>query len=560
MRRSLSLAIAATLTVGLAPVATAVPLPLLLADSNRDGVADFRDAGSRQDAIFLPNLDDSARRCVPTEADLYGPAPAADVRMAACNDAADEVVNGDEDLKDLAPLVLRPAKVSGPGRISADTDKVRLFVLRDGQWISLGTGGELSEQELRHGAQLRLEGRDIVRDRAAWNGRVTVTVSLPRGRSDSVRLRVAPVLLQNDLRAPTMVVTSRLEGTPGYRDFLGGLKATGADPQIWGDAEIWIQDTAEPATAAMPGPGGVPRVMRVALKAPNYDRRGRGREWFGQRGPGVAIVQTPPSGDTTRDFSVNSTGNLESLPPYPGHPLGRPFYGSAKREVDPVFQTLLKSQYDSPPVIIDTDWLAVGHVDETLHVIPAANRLGWTLMVADPRLAVKLLRGADQDARLHSDTSTPGRTVRENLADPVFLANNEEAAGHIDRQLAIMLRETGLRDSDLVRVPVLFGEPAPPDPEGGTPTQTTRYAAGKTLVAASADIVNGISLSGGVLALPRPHAVDDLFERATEQALRGHPVTVRWVEDWDYLHTREGEIHCGTNAFREPTVAAWWRS
>ncbi|RJQ70522.1 hypothetical protein D5S17_29200 [Pseudonocardiaceae bacterium YIM PH 21723] len=576
MRRTLPLVAVAAMTLGLATVVTQDPLHILpaaaaadrtlLADSNRDGVADDKDASTDQEALFLPNLDDSSRRCVVTQADLTASGTATDTRLAACNDAADEIVNGAEDLKDLAPLRLRPAEATGAGQIKADTDKVRLFVQRAGNWVSLGSGGVLTQQELKDGVELRLEGKDLLRNKAVWNGQATVTVTRPGGVTESVKLRVAPALLQNDLRAPNTVVTSKGGSASGYSAFLRDLQAAGANAQAW-HGDTWAQDTAEPATASVPGPGGTPRVMRVVIRSGNYDTRQRGREWFQQRGPGLAVVQHSPNQQTAgEDTSLNSTGNTEGLPPYPGHPNGRPLWGGASRQMDANFQSLLSAQYDSAPIKIDTDWLGVGHTDETLHVIPSKNKLGWTFMVADPRLAVKLLRTADQNARLYSDTSTPGQTVREALADSTFLADNEEAAGHIDKQIAVLLRETGLTDADLVRVPVLwesesgFGIAAAANPRDHfIPTPGVSRMAGKYFGAASASIPNGISLGGGVLALPKPHAVGDVFEKATTDALKGYPVTVRWVEDWDYLHRNRGEVHCGTNALREPTNAAWWK-
>ncbi|WP_185441705.1 hypothetical protein [Kribbella qitaiheensis] len=54
--------------------------------------------------------------------------------------------------------------------------------------------------------------------------------------------------------------------------------------------------------------------------------------------------------------------------------------------------------------------------DETTHVVRAGNACGWTLAVADPRLAVELLRKAQRDgagaARLAADTNSPQQARR----------------------------------------------------------------------------------------------------------------------------------------------------
>ncbi|MFS8103830.1 protein-arginine deiminase domain-containing protein [Lentzea alba] len=601
-----------------APASAAPGGAVLLADTNRNGTVDWADlAGKKRwaqqrGAIFLPNIDDDAKRCTPTEEELKDRTIAADAKFAACNDSQDEVVNGPLDAADFAPLRTMPRNVNQDGKVSLGTGEdryARLWVERNGAWTSLGAGGTLTAAELRKGAKLALEGRDVIRDKAAWSG--TITVTLKAGGEDSVQLRVAPLIMQNDLRAPRQVVTSEPEPqySAGYADFLATLRnamtaANLPDSALTAVAnnDRWFQDIFEPTTASMPGPNGKPQVMHVLLRSANYfpggewqgeyyppALRGAGRVAFSAlRGPGVGVVQqfTDQRSEAVDD-SLNSTGNYESLPPYRGHELGRPLYGStAERQPDPSFTTLLGSQY-ADPVIIDTSWLVVGHSDETVHVIPARNSRGWTLMVADPRLALDLMRQATKDGHgksvLFEGTSEKVKpTIDEALANPKFLEQNDTAAKHVDTQLAVLLRETGLTERDLVRVPVLFEQfnwqqlEAEGDRLAATGRVTrpmvddlsTRMREGKAartvFVAHSAGIPNGISLGGGVFGAPDPHGprIDgvDLFKSTTERALAGTPVKVKWVEDWDFLHKGAGEVHCGTNALREPTRADWWRA
>jgi protein-arginine deiminase len=206
---------------------------------------------------------------------------------------------------------------------------------------------------------------------------------------------------------------------------------------------------------------------------------------------------------------------------------------------DPAFIGLFTSQGQQPPVVVDTSWLMVGHADETTHVVKAHNARGWTIMVADPRLALATLRAAQADG--HGDARFTGAratsTIDEVLADQKALADNETAARHIDDQLSVLLAETGLRHDELVRVPVLF---TAPEQLGGL------------FVAATPGIPNGLSVDARTFAAPDPHApvVDgrDLFKAVTERALRG--VDVRWVEDIGWAHLGGGEVHCTTNAWR----------
>jgi protein-arginine deiminase len=328
--------------------------------------------------------------------------------------------------------------------------------------------------------------------------------------------------------------------------------------------------------------------MRVVIRSANFEDAQRGpgslrragRVVFASlRGPDVAAVQEFTTKRTRWvDDSLNSTGNLEALPPYStptgSYPRGRVVWGSTeKRRPDGRFTRMLWAQGAQPPLVVDTSWLAVGHADETFHVVGAPNARGWTLMIADPRLAVQLLRDAKASgaggARMfigkrRFDFATLSlrketRTVNQILTNRALLARNAQAAGHIDRQLETLLRETGLRPDELVRVPVLFdNEPIDLSVvRGGPPTGERQF------YAYSPGIPNGLSLTPTRFIAPDPHGPKvngrDIFQRATEDALRTAGVDVRFIENWDWLHAGGGEVHCGTNAFRDISGSArWW--
>ena len=88
----------------------------LRADVNRDGLVTAADeAGetswsARRGAIFLANVDDDERRCTVDPGELEAVGPAVDAKLAACNDSADERINGPRDLADLAPLEIPAAR------------------------------------------------------------------------------------------------------------------------------------------------------------------------------------------------------------------------------------------------------------------------------------------------------------------------------------------------------------------------------------------------------------------------------------------------------------------
>jgi protein-arginine deiminase len=86
------------------------PAADLRVDANRDGRIDLTGqsdqrgedrAGVESGAVFLPNLDDDARRCKMTGPDGK---PLPEAQVIACRDGADTVVNGARDEKDLARI------------------------------------------------------------------------------------------------------------------------------------------------------------------------------------------------------------------------------------------------------------------------------------------------------------------------------------------------------------------------------------------------------------------------------------------------------------------------
>lgn len=581
-------------TAGLATLLTAVssptitapavpPGPRLTADVNRDGLLTHADDAEKtswtdaRGAIFLPNLDDDEHRCTVDPAELDAPGRAVDEKLAACNDAADDRINGPRDAADLAPLTIdaeRNLSANATGSITiAPAGKALVFA--NGRPAHI-----LTADDLRRGVRLQLEGRDAVRDPKKWDGLITVTVSVTdhgRTRTDAVPMRVAPLMLQNDLQPAQTVFAARPNkgqgwwgGTPPYQQGAPGewqafastlRKATKVQfvqgtPDGWKD--LWLQDSFEPSTASMPAVGG-PHTMRILIRsgnvwdipAPNTPRPSGRLLYRDLRGPDVGVVQElADNASPGLDDLLNMGGNIESLPPYEGYPQGRIVYGSGERHPDAGFITMVTGQGYQPPVVVDTSWLMIGHADETTHVVRANNARGWTLAVADPRLAAQLLREVQRQGggsqRLFADTrSTYQPTVDELLHGG--LPGNEAAAKHIDDQLKVLLKATGLPADELVRLPVLFDEV----PGSGL------------LKAMTPGLTNGLSVTVREFVAPDPHGPRlhgrDVFRQVTEQALTRNGVQVHWVEDFFWAHLGGGEVHCATNALRDTSsIKPWW--
>ena len=558
----------------------------LRADSNRDGEVLFDETDAVKTtwdatagAVFLANIDDDKGRCT-KEGD--------DVALAKCNDAANEVIDGADDVLDLARLKTKPwaeAPDTATAIISITPEAkehVRLFK-RIGEGATefevLAEDATLTVDEIRAGVELAIEGKDIVRDAAVWDGFVVVTLEVSVGEekaSDSVKMRVAPVLTYHHLLPAEEVFVSNT-GSPGNRSMRTDLtKACTAAklpaPTQFDEGDPWTQDFFETAYMTMPGPGGKQHVINVNLRSANvYDGsdnksplRPAGAVVFSAlRGKDVAGVQQFDAKHSQQMDSLNSFGNYETIPPYTlagkSYPFGRLLRGATTRFFpDPSFTKMIDSQAIQPHIDIDTSWLMVGHVDETLSFVKASTPRGWALLVDDPTLGKKMLEaqvtagnGAtpmfigkewydDRGKAAPAET-----TIAQVLADTTVMSGTAEAAVEIAAQIAILKKETGLTDAEIVRLPGLH-----------TTTQGLSYAY-------VPGMVNGIYVADGHFAAPKPHGpiVDgkDIFEQAMIDKLKPLGITVHFTEDWEY-HAGLGEVHCGTNTRRKIPDTKWWES
>jgi protein-arginine deiminase len=668
MRRHLQglLAVGATVAfaAGIAPAAHATPGPF--ADLRADflGTGDVTvtgpAAGNRPAALFLANIDDDQGRCkaparkivadaVPRESaesdafyakkaelekdpdkaaaeaeyeqlarDYQKQLNKADRELAACNDAADTVVNGPQDAKDLARLRTVPwpdAPAGAQGRVimsAADASRVHLFVRRPGSpaplgWELLGPDTVLTAAELRHGVELGIEGRDVIRDAAVWNGHVDVTLSVTAGgstRTSTVTMKEAPVLTQLNTRPLNEVLAQKPLNDPELATWEGDVAtaarqtgATGALRTVTTD-DAWMQDIFEPGYASIPGPDGAPQGMRVLINSVNDDRRVGSRITYTDLvGRDVAAVHTEhvPTPDEDRDF--DSMGDVETVPPTPGHPLGTIITGGdgfrpGPKGPAPEMLTLLRSQDAQRVVSLDTSWLSVGHVDEVVQFLPApGSRLGWRAVVADPAAGVALLRQAQQQGHgalpLHMnmpkldwpyDEHVDTRTIDAFLADGQFTDTNRIAAEHIAADIAVLKAKTGMTDADIIRVPELFSprgsldyqllesEIAGMDPGPDRDKAQAQLAAMRQSAAEIPNAVNGLVLGQGRFVAPKPYgpSIDgtDIFAQAISQAYARAGYQVQYEDDLTSAHFGEGEIHCMTNTLRDVLAPdqRWWRT
>jgi protein-arginine deiminase len=568
----------------------------LRADVDRDGVVSID--GSDDDdgeegwsaargAVFLANLDDDEERC-PEE---MFPAVTPDVTLAACHDAADEVVNGAADLLDLARLRSVPWAEAPDGVVgaivvtpAAAAARVRVFRRAGAGFEHLAPGATLSAAELRAGVELAVEATDVVRDRAVWDGFADVTLEVRRAGStraalhDRVRLRVAPIVFPSHAEPAEQVFVTRLVMPARPDDELASTAFVAEVESASEAAELphpvyafamrdrWMQDLFEIGHMTMPAAGGGQQVMRVAIRTAEVRNPGgpiplrvEGRIVFFLRGLDMAALQEfDPAGIPEEMATLNSFGNTEVIPPHErdgaSYPLGRLLRGSVPTFYpDPRLARLLEAQAVQPPVHIDTSWLNVAHVDETLAFLPAPTPRGWILLANDPGLARRMLLELEAaghgDARLFTGRSwragAPAEvSVSALLADVDVMTESAKAAAEVEAQLEILRAATGIGDGEIVRVPFLH------------------HAVAGRAVAYQPGTVNLLALRGDLVAAPDPLGpiVDgkDVFKEQLEEALAAHGIAVRWIDVWDLLHRNLGEVHCGTNALRAAPAARWW--
>ncbi len=562
------------------------PIIDLRADVNRNGTIDMTDPSEDEQedtwdadhgAIFLANIDDDEYAC---------PTAGSDASLAACNDAMDDQINGPDDLLDLArlrtvPWAQAPDDASAILSMSgATTDVVRLFIDVGDGFVPLSMPSALSAAHRRAGLELAIEGRDVARDPAYWDGYVDLTLSVDAGTgpsgplqdgADTVRLRVAPMIFRHHLdEGETLYATS----FPEYESvaFRSGLEsamtAAGVPNPLVEFTTIndqWTQDLFETAYTSMPTPDG-PHIIHVNVRSANFadnSLRYGGRVVFTDlRGPDVAgLIHYDPSHNDYWD-TLNSFGNMETIPPFTHNgtswPLGRVVRGGAPGTYpDTAFDLMVETQGVQPIVYIDTSWLLVAHIDETIsYVRSAAGENDWLALISDPVAGWEML-SAEQSAgngnavmfdNLYWWQNWPAEvTIAETLTDPDLVNARDWATVEIDDQVIQLQNATGITAADIVWLPAIFWE---------------SYGA---LVAYMPGTANGISVGDRDYAAPITHGPEidgaDIFQTQLEGALGAHDINVHWIENWDLYHRLDGEIHCGSNTTRViPDASLWWEA
>ena len=473
----------------------------VLTDTNRDGVVDDKDTPGFTDwswkglgAFLIANLDDDDNK--------------------GRVDSSDQVVNGQSDENDLAPIIIKLAP-----DIMAKTTDVLVSVIAGAAQTHLfektSTGWQLvggALPELASQVQLGIEAAKFAD--TDWDGFVTVAVEVLGPKQSSiasqrVKMRVAPwIMLPNSAKTEVLYMsstTSRLR--PDVNKVLEAAGLPDARAFCPTDQDIWFQDTMEIGYTQLPGRPAMHVVMNgqrpgasdsvaITLLAPDF---------------GFVSVGTPRPPANSEDEWMDWMSNLDVTPPVPGYPLGRIYYGRSDRTTfHPTIVRFLEAQEVQKPFSVYVNWLLVQQVDEIMTFVPDTNGSAKMTIVSPAAASVVLGRSND--------------------------AGNQQIQGYINDDIAQAKSELGLGDDDIIQLPTLF--------DGGGTDYFPIWSN-----PANSVYVNGTLMVG---ATDTPAAV----RTDIEKKLGGIGIRVAWVDDSEY-HSGTGNVHAATNTVRTPLCGSF---
>lgn len=379
-------------------------------------------------------------------------------------------------------------------------------------------------------------------------------------REEKILCRVAPFLLSSCLAPAEQVQVVKTKATEQFvRNLEPLVEAAGARLEIVEDAvipehDIWIQDAVEIGSAT-----DGERVMHVALHG------NRGRELddvFAKKalGRNFGVIKKGDYRGKSAEW-IDWYGNLEVSPPVmaKGRDFrnGRFYVGTqAERAMHPEVIKFLESQGVQGPVLwLDTSWLVIGHVDETVSWVPSKIGAPFRMIIPSPSLAVEILKQTERDAPggiLNRGTKRAGdkpgefeRSVAEALKDKDLMAAQEVVQAKIDAVRRTLQDELGVADVDIIEIPVLFNS-------------DDKWFPGRYF-AETVNMVNGLLLGDDyIVPDPRGPLVDgkDVLLQAVKDRLEPLGCRVVPLDCFDPYHRWGGEIHCGTNATRRGALKA----
>jgi protein-arginine deiminase len=202
-------------------------------------------------------------------------------------------------------------------------------------------------------------------------------------------------------------------------------------------------------------------------------------------------------------------GNLEVTHPMPGYPLGRIYYGkSTATTFSPTIVKFLEAQELQKPFSINTEWLVIQHVDEIVNFVVDKD--------GKPKMIV-------------ASTSAANDVMKSG-----YDADQQRIQGYMDDTVAVMKKEIGITDADIVPLPVYY--------EGSGQDFSTKWT----------DPVNSIFVNGTFII--GQTSVPAAIKTNIESRFSALGIEVAWVDDASY-QSGGGNVHCGTNTAKTPLCA-----
>ncbi|XP_037010685.2 protein-arginine deiminase type-1 [Artibeus jamaicensis] len=484
-----------------------------------------------------------------------------------------------DDLKDMSPMVLT---CDGPDKLFdnhklvmkmpfSDSRRVGVFCARGGNSLSnykqvLGPQHLFYEVERQPGERkisFYVEG--LAFPDADFSGLVSLSINLVDKATllevliftDTVVFRVAPWIMTPNTQLPLeLYVCSVRDPHSSNEKFLRDLSdlVLKANCKMitcpWNENQNdrWIQDEIEFGYVEAPH-----KSFPVVFDSP----RDRGLKDFYKK------ILGPDFGYVTKEIllagasGLDSFGNLDVSPPVTvggkEYPLGRILIGSSfpksgGRRMAKVVCDFLKAQQVQAPVELYSDWLSVGHVDEFLSFVPTSDQKGFRLLLASPRVCLKLFQekkeeGHGEAAQFDGVEHQVKRSINEMLADRRLQRDSLHVQSCIDWNREVLKRELGLTERDIVDVPQLF------------------YRQGSYAEAFFPNMVNMVVL-GKHLGIPKPFGPIIHGRCCLEEKVRAllEPLGLHctFIDDFLSYHKLLGEVHCGTNVRRQPFSFKWW--
>jgi len=168
-------------------------------------------------------------------------------------------------------------------------------------------------------------------------------------------------------------------------------------------SDQWLRDTMVSGYSSWPGNGGGIERQDVFMKAHRWHHL---QNWVYQTLLNHDIgVFYPAVGTADAINDGNSGGNISVTPPVrkshligtTDYRFGRIYYGHHREStLDNSSRQFLAAQNMQAPIVLNVDWLRVGHVDEMMTFVKANNPGNpykrWKLLVASPATAYQIMR------------------------------------------------------------------------------------------------------------------------------------------------------------------------